>query len=89
MVMSELKYLAPPKVVAYEDCGFRPGVKFLVAKVDPSDLHSPWYVIMPGGSMLTFNNCADDAMDEAAANWVAATLNAAIPNQTTETKENP
>lgn len=75
-------YLEPPKPVTLEACSWPSGHGFRVMKMDLSDPHSAWYVVMPGGSMLTFNNCASDAQDEAQANWVAAKLNAALATQT-------
>lgn len=51
---------------------------FRVKKEDPKDEHSPWWLVMPGNYMLAFNHNEDDKIDEARANWVAHTLNAAL-----------
>jgi hypothetical protein len=72
------QYLEAPKAIDVAACNWQPGQAFRVMKMDVSDLHSAWYVVMPGGAMLTLNNCADDAQDEAQANWIASVLNAAL-----------
>lgn len=72
------KYFEDPKPTDVKACGWQPGQHFHVMKMDPANLHSPWHVVTPGGFVLTFNNNADDAVDEAQANWVAQTLNAAL-----------
>lgn len=73
--MNKLQCLQDPKATDVANCHWAPGQNFRVAKVDRIDLHSAWYVVQPGGGMLTFNDCADDAWDEARANWVADALN--------------
>lgn len=72
------QYLEAPKPTDVAACNWQQGQSFRVMKMDVSDLHSAWYVVMPGGACLTFNNCADDAQDEAQANWIASMLNSAL-----------
>lgn len=81
--MNKPQYLEPPKATDAAACNWQSGQAFRVMKMDVSDLHSAWYVVMPGGGCLTFNNCADDAQDEAQANWVAHTLNAELASMAT------
>ena len=72
------EYFEAPKLVDVATCHWPAGLKFRVMKMDLSNLHSAWHVVNPGGSVLTFNDCADDAWDEARANWVANALNDAL-----------
>lgn len=51
---------------------------FRAYKHDPTDLHSAWFLVMPGGSMVEFNHCDPDAVDEARVRWIAAACNAAL-----------
>lgn len=55
---------------------FAPG-RFKAWKQDINDLHSPWFLVMPGGDSIPFNHNADDAVDCARAMWVAAACNLA------------
>lgn len=54
---------------------FQPG-RFKAWKQDINDLHSPWFLVVPGGDSFPFNHNADDAVDCARAMWVAAACNA-------------
>lgn len=78
------QYLKDPKSTEIDACFWQAGQGFRVMKMNPADLHSAWYVVTPNGGMLTFNDCADDAWDEARANWVAHALNAALTQQSGE-----
>jgi hypothetical protein len=50
---------------------------FRVWKEEPENEHAPWFAIMPGGDTIKLAS-ADDSIDEARANWIAHTLNAAL-----------
>jgi hypothetical protein len=51
---------------------------FRVFKPDPTNLHAPWFLVMPGGAMLELNHCEDDAVDEARCRWMVDALNRAL-----------
>lgn len=52
---------------------------FDAMKSDPSNLHSPWLLRMPGTSVcVQFNHEADDTIDQARCKWIANACNAAL-----------
>ena len=65
-----------------QGCDFTPGLPFLIHKDDEFDKHSAWYVVLPttptrgSGCLISFNHCADDAVDKARATFVANACNA-------------
>ncbi len=56
-----------------------PSTLFHAIEIPSRDPHDPrWYLIMPGGSPLPLNHCAEHSMDEARARWIARACNAAL-----------